>query len=308
MANKRKILIENIINDLLQIRKTGIENKYALEENIKFFKAARSPLLFIFWLIFRAPTINGTLLLELCDISFQKWDHQMHEHLIEIQRKPFPGLIRPLVNAINNFIHKSTTKNLTLVNFGSGGLEIERQLISHILISHSAKNVTFICIDNSQTAHEIGKNNLYPLRESIQIIEIEKLNKDGLVSILDNREKPCQIILCRNDIFSILNEFQDMKFDLVYNSFFMHHLNLEKERRLLTLIESLTKHYFEYDGYKSWLIMIPQILTIWKHPVLLNATIFSDLRYKTKNELVVRKKGSITFSRTGTYLSKLQIS
>ena len=60
-------LLDEIIRDLEGLKKTGFENQYAIDENIKFFKALYSLPRYVWWLIKEMPKIDGSRLLELSD-------------------------------------------------------------------------------------------------------------------------------------------------------------------------------------------------------------------------------------------------
>lgn len=91
---------------------------------------------------------------------------------------------------------------------------------------------------------------------------------------------------------------------MVFHSLFRHHLNNPQKKQIDSVIKTIAKSSLEYDGYKSWFVMIPQTIMVWRQPILLNATIFSDLRYSTKEEIRSRIKNrqKLSFFRIGTYL------
>ena len=104
-----------------------------MEENIAFFQAAKTVFGYIRWLITRAGKINKKELRELTDLHPDKWDREMHTKLIEVERKKFPGLIKPLVDQIVSLIISNEHRPLVLANLGCGGMEIERKVIMKLI-------------------------------------------------------------------------------------------------------------------------------------------------------------------------------
>ena len=302
MRNRSQHLDE-ILSDLQKLNKdSNFDNKYAVKQNIIFFEALRSPSRYIKWIISKAPSIDGTKLLEISDLPFEQWDREMHSCLIEVQRKDFPGLIKPLVGKIVDFIESSDGNDLRLCNLGCGGMEVERQVIQTLERKGSNKNLTIVGVDRSHITHEVATQNLRDSNISIDVHHFEMLNEKDLdfVSKLQNKYK---VILCKNDIFTLNSIFKSKTFDLLYHSLFRHHLTQNQQRDLDPIVNFLTNKFIEYDGFKSWSVMIPQSITIWKTPVLLNATIFSDLRYQSKVEIVKRGSiGNLSLTKIGTYL------
>lgn len=85
-SNNRKKIIEEVLNDLESLKNDPSLNQYAIDENIAFFDATKSIFRYIWWLITRAPKIDGEKLLEINDL-LPKWDLAMHRKLIEVEKK-----------------------------------------------------------------------------------------------------------------------------------------------------------------------------------------------------------------------------
>lgn len=298
--------IKNVLQDLDLLNKGPFENKYAVQENIVFFQSLKSVFSYYKWALTRAPYIDGEKVEEINDI-LPKWDHEMHRKLVELESRKFPGLLSPLMRAIVRFILNNITNKewIIVANLGCGGMETERQVIKAISKGDETKKVVFIGIDRSQDAHSIAKKNLKRLGLLVSIYDVEKLDNQILEKLLSNERGRCVVVLCKNNIFDLRREFPQNTFDLVFHTLFKHHLNKEDKRKLDSVCVHLSKHVLEYDGYKSWpLILIPHTITGWAAPVFLNATIFSDLRYATKKQL--RKNAddqwTLSFFKIGTYL------
>jgi hypothetical protein len=298
----RERRIDLIIKDLESLQGSEKYDSYAISENIVFFRAARSVLSFLKWALFRAPRIDGQRIVELTDLPFRRWDREMHERLIATQKKDFPGLIKPLVQAIVDYV-KAERRPLILANLGSGGMEVERQVIKLLQQDDWAIPVVFCGIDKSPITHDMAKQNLRELA-GVSFHEIDELTPAGLDQIRGNKAV-YRVVLARNDIFELDETLPNQYLDLVYHSLFRHHLTEKQSQGLDLILKKVSKRIFEYDGVRSWLFFIPQTLEAWQYPAFLNGSLFSNLRYKTKREL---RRGlgewSIAFSRIGTYLKQ----
>src|SRR3989338_3319479 len=94
--------INEILKDLIYLKKRGFENQYAVDENIKFFEALKSRWAYIKWLINDRPQIDGSRLLELSDFHLAngKWERILQDELLVLEQKKFPdvqGIIRKAI-------------------------------------------------------------------------------------------------------------------------------------------------------------------------------------------------------------------
>ena len=225
----------------------------------------------------------------------------MHECLIKMESKKFPGLISLIVDAVFDYI-VSEDRDLVLANFGSGSMEIERQVINKLLKVGFNKKVVFIGFDNSSIVKDVAKNNLVELQNNISLLQEDKLDNRILNSVQKAKNNYI-IILCNNNIFNVRKYFKRKSFDLIYHSLFKHHLSEIEKKKLNELTIYLSNQSFEYDGYRSWFQMIPQSIFTWKNPVFLSANIFSNLRFPSKSR--IRKENEdIKFNKFGYYLVK----
>jgi SAM-dependent methyltransferase len=303
--HNRKSWINEILKELNVLKNNcPLSNRYALEENIAFFQAAKTIFGYIRWLITRAGKINKKELLELTDLQPDRWDREMHEKLIEVERMKSPGLIRPLVDQIISLIITTKQRPLVLANLGCGGMEIERQVIRRLIsVGHNC-HIIFIGIDKSPVTQETAIENLQDVRDYADIVQIENLDNEFLQQFYRKESNKFHVILCKNDIFKLDNHFPRKTFDIIYHSLFKHHLNDREKLRMDEIAQRLSKHVLEYDGYRSWLTLIPQTITAWNHPIFLNASILSNFRFLTKKELktTTSKTSQLCFYKTGTYL------
>lgn len=308
---KRRVEIDGIIKDLEMlklVKEQGI-NKYAVEENILFFKAIKSIFTYIHWLLFHVPKINNKKLLEITDFGVEKWDRKMHTKLIEIEKKKFPGLIEPLVKRIFFFIKESNKKQL-IISLGAGGMEAERQVITRLIENKYKHQVVFVGVDRSETAQEIAQENIADLtnNKSVVVKRIDFIDKEIINKELNNlKNKQYLIIICRNNIFELNKNFSVDYFDLVFHTLFKHHLNDKESREIDLITKKVAKHTIEYDGYKSWHEMVPQTIIGWSNPVFLNAEIFSNLRFAKKHIIRENNNNSqykLLFYSLGYYIKE----
>lgn len=302
---KRKIEIGGILERLREFRNDPRygDRLYAIEENMRFAEAMKSLPRYGWWLLTRAPKIDGTRLLELTDFPVEEWDVKMHGRLMEIERNKNIKLIKPLVDRILKFVFDEN-RPLVMANLGSGGMEVDRQVISELIDKRYDKPIIFIGVDKSPITNKIAKENLNSLGKGIEIFDIENLTKNRLEEIVGTNKRVA-VILCKNDIFNLGIEFPPKYFDLVYSSLFKHHLTEDDKEKLDKTIKEISKKSLEYDGYRSWLIIPLQTLTGWNYPNFLNAEIFSNLRFTNKMNLInySQNKGKILFYKgTGFYL------
>ena len=58
-----------------------------------------------------------------------------------------------------------------IVNLGAGGMEVDRQVISHLLEKKYDKSIIFIGVDKSPVTNKIAKENLNSLGKRIEIFD-----------------------------------------------------------------------------------------------------------------------------------------
>lgn len=306
LASDRRAVIEHILKDIATLKNnSSFTNQYAINELILFFRAIKTYPSYIRWIIKHASQLDRTRLLELTDLPFSHWDRMMHEKLVEMESRDFPGLVAPLVNRLIELIEEKKYEGHFIgLHLGSGGREVDRQVMKNLIEKKYAKQVVLIGVDNSSAANALAKENFREIEPFIAIHEVEKITKAELDAILKKEKSRHIIILAKNDIFTLSQDFLPHSFDVVYHTLFKHHLTEAQKERLDSEISSLGKTVLEYDGYRTWGPIIPQTLTGWRHPVFLNAEIFSNLRYLEKSQLMNSFKNNrySFYSRVGTYL------
>lgn len=297
----RRELIEEVLIDVKLLKNDSSLNQYAINENIAFFEATKSIFRYIWWLIMRAPKIDGTKLLEINDL-LPKWDLMMHRKLMEMEKRKFPGLIEPLVKRIFEII-LIANKPMMLMNVGCGGMEAERQVISRLIARKYNERLVFVGMDRSSTTAQLIKENFKDLSDKIELYEVDNLDNQKLQEMIKKQENQFLVLLCKNDIFQLDKYFLENTFDTIFNVLFKHHLNQKEMNDLDDVLSRIGKNIIEYDGYLSWHNVIPQTIVGWSDPVFLSAEIFSHLRFFSKNELLEKNKNAkILFTKIGYYL------
>jgi hypothetical protein len=303
MQQNRKAQIREIYDRLQQIKNTApLQQQYAIEQNLAFLQAARSFPRYFIWLLAKANKIDGNRLLELTDFSVPEWENELQVRLVFMEKKSFPGMITPLRDAIVKFVIAKQPS--VLMDFGCGGMELERQVITELKKNNYSKKLTFLGVDQSRTVHEVAKDNLKELNEVCQIKEIETLSPALLAETQNTSNFQYLAILCRNDIFKLTEQFPAQSVDLIYYSKFRHHLSEEQKTQLDRISTALAKTVMEYDDYRSWGLLIPQSIVTWPFPILLNGAVFSRFRDYTKMQLLdtLAEKWKIKFYPVGSYI------
>jgi hypothetical protein len=306
MKKVRKHEIDEILNYLERLAIRPGLNKEPILENITFFKHVYSLFSFYKWLYTTVPKIKPENLLELMDIdSNSSYDTELIASLAALERKVFPGIVTPLVRRIFRLI--SDVNNTLIINLGSGAMEVERQIIAKLICSENKKPVIFIGIDKSTRAHAFAKQHLNEFKSEVEIIEKANLDDDSLNNIFSNQKCLYTVVLCNNDIFSLDKYFTKTRFDLAFNCFFKHHFTANTSENIDILLKKLSKKVIEYDGINNHFNSFIQPIVVWKNPVLLSGTVFSNLRFIKKTELRRNNTGMKikTYWIKGTYLKEM---
>jgi len=308
LVTDRRAVIEHVLKDLATLKNNPkFENQYAINELIIFFNAIKTYPSYVRWIVKRAPKLDRTRLLELTDLPFARWDRAMHEKLIELESKDFPGLVTPIVNRLVELIEeKKSGAPFIGLHLGSGGREVDRQVVKKLIDKKHIGRVALIGADISSVANDLAKENFQEIEPFIAIHEVEKLTKQSLDEIFKKEASHYIIILTKNDIFTLPRNFPRHFFDVIYHTLFKHHLITSQKEKLDAEIVPLGKKLLEYDGLKSWPFLIgPHTWSSWRNPPLMNGSIFSNLRYCTKEEVTVfaqKYGGQLSLSKIATYL------
>ena len=212
--------------------------------------------------------------------------------------------MKPLVERLVRLIEEK--RPFIGLHLGSGGREVDRQVIRKLIGKKHIGQAVLIGVDISPVANELARENFRELEPFITIREVEDLNEQTLREILANEQKRHIVIFAKNDIFDLPKRFPKGTFDVVYHTLFKHHLSEEQRKRLDEEVAPLGKKILEYDGYRSWGVVLPQTLTGWNYPPFLNAELFSNFRFLDKENIEAKMKGKEhTYNaRVGTYLAE----
>lgn len=307
MNQNRIEQIGQILKDLKDKKNITVDKDllYAIDQNIIFFEAVKSFPSFILWVFTKMSKIDKERLLEINDI-LPKWDKEMHIKLMGIEKRKFPGLIRPLVEEIVEHI-KNENRPLVLADIGFGGMETERQVIERLIKGGHRQPIVFIGVDQSPSAHEIAKENLSVFKNQIQYLNIDQLN-DAILRDTKESNIGITVIACKNNIFNLDKTFGRETFDLSYHSLFKHHLNAGQQKELDRILQFISRKVLEYDGFRSNIALIPQTKNGWYCPAFLNAAIFSNLRFNKQRDLLNQSKQKCKeisfFRQKGAYIMK----
>lgn len=306
MSRQRRQKIDEILNYLEKQELQNNALRGAITENISFFRNSYSLLPFYKWLYTKAPGIKQEHLLELMDIDpASPYDTELISSLAATERKLFPGLINPLVKKILRLITSENT--CLIVSVGSGAMEVERQVISKLIRSGNDKPIVFIGVDIAASSHNFAKQNLAAIKSELNIIEKKELDDASLQRIINEKQSLYTVVLCNNDVFSLDRYFSESRFDLAYHCFFKHHVTAGASKEIDSILKKLSKRVIEYDGVRNNFNSFVQSLFVWGKPVLLSGTVFSNLRYRKKNDLKSNNTGFNvkTYWMKGTYMKEL---
>lgn len=294
-------IIDEIIKDLEE-RRTLCKNDLllAIDENLEFFKSAKSFIKFFGWLVVRASKISRDKLLELSDFGIEKWEKILLNSLINLEKKKFPGVVAPLRDALVGFIIENEPK--MILEIGCGGMEVVRQVLSKLKDAGYSKRIIFIGVDLSSCFYEVVDNNLQDLKEFVEVRKVDFNKKDWQKNATEGDKN--LVLLFKGDALKMNKFFGDKSIDLVFYSKFAHHLTAKQRLELHFLTEKISKFVIEYDDYRSWPLLLPQVIFAWNNPVLMNGAVISRLRDYSKKELVgsLKLNWKIKFFSVGSYI------
>jgi hypothetical protein len=295
-SRQRKLTL--IIKDLEKLKaKASPEMQNAIAENITFFRAIKTIPGYIYWALTRRPAIDGQKLLEIADLPLPQWEQELYKDLSHVERKKFPGLLKPLCEFLLKGI--KTKQYSTILDLGCGGMEVESQVLSALQRTGIKRPIVFVGVDSAPQAWGATQDTFAEFHNRVKVEQIKSL------SVLKNypAKKPT-IFFYRGDALKSARS-DGHNFDLVFSSRFRHHLSKSDKSKLDRISQQIPSTVIEYDDFSTAFSWIPPILTAWYRPILLNGAIFSQLRQPSKTELKNQKqKGSDIkfFSPPGSYI------
>jgi hypothetical protein len=300
---RRTQIIHEILVDLERLKKEGPHEpdfQYAVQENIRFFQAAKQPLSFLKWQLFDARRIDTSRLLELADLSLPHWETELYDGLRWIERKKFPGLLAPLCKTL------ARTPGRVFMDAGCGAMETERQVIELLAWRQDSPPRVFIGVDQSPSSYAMIQETFRDVADQVEVTKLKNPNRELLLAVLrpNNRHR---VIFIEADALTLEGWLLPQEIDIVYSSRFKHHLTSLQKKQMDKSLKKVGKVALEYDDYRTALSWIPQTLSAWSRPVLLNGALLSRLRQPSKRMLKSEQhEYSIRFfSPPGSYLKTL---
>lgn len=297
----REEQIEFVLSWLRQLQPQTEIEKYAVEQNIIFFESIRSTSRYINWLYRLRKHIRGDDLLEINEL-LPELDEIFHAKMAEIERRPRPGIIRPVVDYITDLVKNTPRdKRFRIASLGSGSMEAERQSIERIQQMGNTRQLTIVGFDISPHTRVFAEKNLSNLT-NVRIVQETGLTEEKLITLERETEESILIIISDNDIFTLSSDFSSQAFDLVMTSLFLHHLDEKRRIKLIEGMRFLASRVLNYDGYQNEVVIPILSITGWHSPVFLNAAIFSTIRFPSRTQVLDLHSGAqINFYSHGHY-------
>ncbi|MFH1354348.1 MAG: class I SAM-dependent methyltransferase [bacterium] len=294
MANIHKLnrreLINSILKDLHEFR-NGCDNelKYAVDENIKFFEAAKHLWKYVPWLIKRYPKIDGKRIRELADFELSNglWEEILLEQLLGLEKKKFPDVTSPLIKQLHTDISKISQYKkgpIIVINVGCGGMEIERKLAQVFAHKPIPQPLVFIGVDLSPAALNVARHNLED--QNVSFTHLQSLTPEIISRIKNNKPgTPLQFNFLVGDALKLSDYVLPENVDIVFHSKFHHHLSDQNKKSFDDMIRKVASLTIEFDDYKGIYLPILSIFTGWDKPVLLNGAVLSSLRDPARDDI-----------------------
>ena len=287
--------------DSLARESVSAARTYAIEENRALFEAMRSPGRFVRWLTGRAIKLAPERLVEINEL-LPELDQAVHARLIAFERNKRFGLLKPLVQRIRDLI-RTADRPLVLADFGSGGMEVERQVIESLAHEKDHPLVTFVGFDASSEAGVLARRNLAArVPEGISVFQSADACARWLKEPALIPGQAVRVAFCRTSILELPQDFAHGTFDVIFHSFFQHHLDARHLRKPEESV-ALGGRVLEYDGFHDWLAMMVVSILGWNDPVFLAAGMVSHRRLATRDQVIARSTNSrLHFYPNGCYL------
>lgn len=297
----RDTQIEFILSELSQLHPQSEMERYSIEQNTLFFKSLRSVFSYARWLYRTRKHIRDKDLLEINEL-LPALDEVFHTKMAEIERRPRPGIIRPVVDYIVALVTEvPQEKRFRVASLGSGSMEAERQIIEQLQKAGNGRLLTIVGFDISSNTRTFAEKNLGSLR-NVRIVQETALTETRLDALEQETQESILVVIADNDIFTLVSDFASHMFDLVMTSLFLHHLHETDRIRLVEMMRALAPQTLNYDGYKNEIVIPILSITGWHSPVFLNAAIFSTVRFPSRIEvLCLHPSAHVDFYNHGHY-------
>jgi len=299
--------IELILSELAQLHPQSEVEKYSIEQNVLFFKSLHSVFSYVRWLYRTRKHIHDKDLLEINEL-LPDLDEIFHEKMAEIERRPSPGIIRPVVDYVSTLAtDASQQKRFRIASLGSGSMEAERQIIEQLQKTEKVKPLTIVGFDISLNTRAFAEKNLSIL-SNVRVVRESKLTEQRLVALEQETHESILVVISDNDIFTLVSDFTAHIFDFVMTSLFLHHLHEAERMRLIREMRTLAPRVLNYDGYQNEIVIPILSITGWHSPVFLNAAILSTIRFPNRGEVLRLHAGAkIIFYNHGHYRATFSV-
>jgi len=303
----RRSEIKQILSDLESLI-SHPNYRDAVKINIEFFRALRSPFSYVWWLLFRAPKLRKSRarILELADLPFSRWQGELLETLSLIEQRMI-SILMPIRRQILQEIvrlEKVKKEPIVVASLGCGGMELERQTISHLVRRRFHFPLIFIGVDYSPSVPDVLAKKFATLVDEgiLEIKTISHLGADDLDK-LKAAAAPGRIllVLLNSDALHMM-ELAENSFDLVYHTRLRHHLTLEEGHKLDELAIHLAPKFMEMDDLFSISGIAMMSIFLWRFPALLNGGLLSSLRDFSREEVLCKRKEGWKVSIYGRHL------
>jgi len=286
--------IRDILADLKSLEADPRYRK-AARLNAEFFRTARTPFSFLWWLLFKAPKLRRRRedIVELLDLPLPRWQKAVLETLswFEVWLGALK-LIRDHIIGELETMCRTKQEPIVIASFGCGGMELERQISYQLLRKRFKFPLVFIGIDYSASSFEVARAKFDNLlsRGMVEIKTVDHLGSKELAEIKAAARPDCfSLVFLHEDAFR-LRELPENSFDLVYHTRLRHHLTPEERQRLDDLAVYLAPRVVELDDISSVIGIIIVSIFVWRFPSVLNGAVLSYLRDFSQEELVANRE------------------
>ena len=279
----------------------------AVKLNTEFFRATRSPISYLCWLVFKAPKLrrNRAKVTELADLPLPRWQKAVLETLSFFEE--WMTTLLPIKNRVVRELEKlkeSKQEPIVVASLGCGGMELERQIIYQLVRKRFSFPAVFIGVDYSAASLEVATSKFQNLTSKglVHMQTITHLGNNELAKLkAQAASQGFMVVSLRNDAFA-LKELAENSFDLVYHARLRHHLTSEEARKLDELANHLAPNLVELDDIFSVRAIIIMSIFMWRFPAILNGGILSCLRDYSKRELRLKRENGWQVDMSGRHL------
>lgn len=308
---KRKKVIKEIITDLEALKSESAyyrEHQFAIDENIRFFKAAGSIALYLSWLLRYSSFLhrNSEELMELMDFPLPYWENLVQKQFAWAQRLKFPGInkffIQRLVQEIDRvYLNKEL---VVLIDTGCGSFEVGSQVLAAYQKRSKPPVLVFIGVDKSPLTFGLIEQNLRD--RNVLLRELKELN-DRAVSDLRQEalaKRKTIFAFWQGSVLSLDRHLGSASCDILYYTRLRHHLLVQQRWQLDRVTEKIAPLVLEMDDMFSWSMLVFPSLLLWFKPACLNCAILSGIKDPDKRGLQFKdqSKSKVGFSIFGAYV------